>query len=273
MRNLGTWFLDSRWFGPLVSFVAVALSVLINVDYSGLQTKHPSWAGILGILGVAVPVFLVMAALIQAALEAGRKVREPTINQLQAQLSDYRSQTEEFGNDITNVFDGLLLQFSHRLELQQNDQVRISLYIHDNEADRFIPCGRYSPNPAYRGRGRTSYPGNEGCIAKGWLNSWHFENDIPADRAERRRYEKESYGISKAVSEKLKMQSRLYAVKRIEYENQALGVIVVEAEEPNRFEQVPLQSVLTDHSDTIGAVVKRLRGYIPNPATAEAKGL
>ncbi len=270
---MGNWFLDSRWFGPLVSFAAVVLSFLINFNYSDLQVKHPSWAGILGILGFVVPALLIFSAFVQAALEAGRKVREPTLNQLLTQLADYRSQTEDFGNDITNVFDGLLLQFSHRLELQQNDQVRISLYIHDSVADRFIPCGRYSPNPAYRGRGRTSYPGNEGCIAKGWLTSWHFENDIPADKADRRKYEKESYGIPKAVSEKLKMQSRLYAVKRIEYENQQLGVIVVEAEEPNRFDQVPLQSVLTEHSDTIGAVVKRLRGYIPNPATAEAKGL
>ena len=160
-----------------------------------------------------------------------------------------------------------------RLHRNRHDQVRVSIYVHDAARRRFIPCGRYSPNPKYTKPGRTHYPDDEGCIGKGWERGWHFDNDFPLEKVARRRYDKDSYGLTRRVADSIKMQSRVYAVKRISHGDEALAVVVVEAIDHDRFDQIQLQNALDEHNDNIASMVKRLRKYIPDPGGAEAVGL
>lgn len=254
--------------------VAVLISsVFVTYDFGQAEKAYPQWSGFLGLVSWLLFWTLVGAAATELAVSIGRSMREPTMQGLQKDLQEAQNQVGEIGSVIRHVFDGLLYNFGKRLDLKQDDQVRISIYVHDQSRRRFVPCGRYSPNPNLTKPGRTHYPDDEGCIGKGWNHGWHFDNDIPAEKQERRRYEKDSYGLPRTVAESIKMQSRLYAVKRITNGEEALAVVVVEALTTDRFEQIALQDALDEHNDTIAGMVKRLRNYIPDPSNAGDNGL
>ncbi|NSY16162.1 hypothetical protein G6K99_02285 [Neorhizobium sp. AL 9.2.2] len=265
--------LDRRWISPVLTAIVVLSSFFAAYDFEAAQRRFPEWAGGLGILGSSLMWILVGSALFELALSIGRASRERTMSALAASLDEANSQIDEIGSAIRQFFDGMLFSFSKRLNLTQDDQVRISIYIHDTENKRFIPCGRYSPNPNFTKPGRTHYRDDEGCIGKGWDHGWHFDNDFPADKPARRKYEKESYGVQRAIADNIKMQSRLYAVKRISHGEEALAVVVVEALDSVRFEQIFLQAAMDEHNDNFASMVRSLRNYIPNPSHAEESGL
>lgn len=273
LRRFWNRLLDCRWISPPLTAAILFSSVFVTYDFSQAQKAHPDWSGALGLIGPLLFFTLVFCAAVELILSIGRSARERTMQSLQKSLDDASSQITEIGSSIRQLFDGMLYTFSKRVDLRQDDQVRISIYVHDQDRKRFIPCGRYSPNPNLTKPGRTHYPDNEGCIGKGWDHGWHFDNDFPTDKPGRRKYEKESYGLGRTVAESLKMQSRLYAVKRINHGDEALAVIVVEALDHDRFEQVALQNALDEHNDNFASMVRTLRSYIPNPSSAGDSGL
>lgn len=271
---LWNWLLDRRFLNPVLSFIILLTCAFVTYDFKALQQRYPGWSGLLGFAPSALFGALLFCAFCQLFLSIGHSYREKKLACLRSELATAQLQISEVGNTIRQFFDGILLSFSQKLDLMQNDQVRISIYVHDDRQGSFIPCGRYSPNPRLMSPGRTYYPTGQGCIGKGWDHGWHFDNEIPLDRQARRRYEKESYGLPKAVVDGLKMQSRLYAVKRItEGNGKHLGVVVVEALDAARFQQVPLQSILDENNDMFARMIRSFREYIPNPSIAEDSGL
>ncbi|MCY1233742.1 hypothetical protein D9M68_354190 [compost metagenome] len=272
--RIWNWLLDRKWLSPFFTVIILLSSVFVTYDFEPLQKKYLAWSGALGLASTLLFWTLIISAVSELALAIGRNLREKSMNDLKQSLEEANNRVGEIGSVIRQLFDGMLYTFSKRLQLSHEDQVRISIYVHDAQRKRFIPCGRYSPNPNLTGPGRTYYPDSEGCIGKGWDHGWHFDNDFPEDKAQRRKYEKESYGVSRNVADGIKMQSRLYAVKRISEGNgKVLAVIVVEALRPDRFEQIALQDALDEHNDNIASMIRNLREYIPNPSSAEDSGL
>lgn len=277
LSNLWHWWWDfsARWLQPSLGFVALVSGTLISFDFADLRSRYPRWAGLFDVLdsGFFFWAFII-SALSAFAIGLGLSRREKTMAELRASVRKQRSEVDEIGNNIINVFDGLLLNLGRKLGLQQGDQVRISLYVHDPEHRRFIPCGRYSPNPTLGGPGRTSYPDDQGCIFEGWKKGWHFDNTVPSSGVPRRTYNKNNYNIPDAVNATLRMASSLYAVKRLDNAlGQAVAVLVVEATESNHFSSEQLQASLEGVADDFSRMVHTLRGYIPNPSKAAESGL
>ena len=94
-------------------------------------------------------------------------------------LQNVKDVFDNYLQNVKDVFDNYLHRLSLKLEFGKNNHnnERATIYLHDS-VSHFIPFGRFSANPKYCKKGRTQYPDNEGCIAKGWENSWHFDNNL-----------------------------------------------------------------------------------------------
>lgn len=108
---------------------------------------------------------------------------------------------------------------------------RVSMYLHKN--NEFVLIGRYSNNPMFNVKSRSTYPDNEGLIARGWKEDICILHGIPEYRGKGQQYFSKvnsSHPISYETVKKLKMKSRSFYIKRINNEDSRLphGIIVVE---------------------------------------------
>jgi hypothetical protein len=266
-----------RHIAPWVSCIAVLSGAFLTYDFRNLAKQHSDWSGFFHVLsdGFLFWTFLV-TAILTALSSWGMSVRQKSYNSLKTELAVTKEAVQKMGDSTTFVFEGLLLNLSRKLSFPQNDQTRLSLYIHYPEHDYFVPCGRYSPNPKFRKPGRTSYPDNEGCIAKGWQNGWHFDNNFPETKKQKdyRAYCSKQYNIPDDVYNRIRMKSRVYAVKRLDDNlGNQLGLLVIEALEHDRFEEQTLLQNLNGVADDFAGLIRTLRNYIPNPNDATVRGL
>ncbi len=172
------------------------------------------------------------------------------------------------------MFDGLLLNLSKKLDFKQGDQARISIYVHEISEGRFIPCGRYAPNPELRKSGRTSFPDTQGCIAKGWQNGWHFDDSFPDTTSRHQNYCYSNYAIPKNTHDDLKMRSLVYAVMRLDDSSgYPLAVMVIESEKADQFDANQLQTDLEGVANDFSQMISTLRQHIPSPSDAADRGL
>lgn len=288
----------TRWLQPFVAFAALLSGGFLTYNFESLKERYPNWHGPLETIESNLPTAFVITAVtsflltilvswktkrlsaMQKAVEKSKKETEDLKKSSDAEIDDlrdkYAQQTEELSNVIVILCDGLMLNLANKLELEQNSQVRLSLYVHDSKRRVFIPCGRYSRNPTYARPGRTSYPDNQGCIEKGWSNGWHFDNQVPGESqpVRRREYNLRNYNMPHEVTDNMKMKSMLYAVKRLDtYEDNQIAVIVVEALDPNAFTKDKLHDTLQGSVIDYARVIRDLRAYVPNPETARESGL
>lgn len=269
-------FLDfaGRWLQPLAAFITLVSGTFLTFDYTAWRQEAPRWPGLIDLLENNMAWLFFGSAGLSLLIGFGQALRERTVGELQREIANHRGEIDAIGNSIVILFDGLLLNLGTKLAVQQQSQVRMSLYVHDPKGKRFIPCGRHSPNPVYAGPGRTSYPDNEGCIAEGWKKGWHFDNQVPDGVKERKAHHRKTYGISDATQASLKMPSTLYGVRRLDDGmGRSVGLIVVEATMSTEFEEAALHARLDEVADDFARTVHTLRNYIPDPADAAAKGL
>lgn len=261
------------WAAPVLSALVILASAFLTYDFSSLRETYPNWDRQFEILQNSIPFVLFISAGLSLVFSLLYLPCRPTIKNLLKDLDDIKSKNELVGENIKNVFDGYLYQLSKKLDFGSNQSncERVTIYIHDR-ISHFIPFGRFSANPAYRGPGRTQYPDSQGCIAKGWQNGWHFENRL----GENRTYEKnnrEKYDINKEILDTIKMKSKLYAVKRIDGENgDQLAVIVVESLTAGRFDEQDLKMKVEQEEGYIAELIAKLKDHIPSLGNARQRG-
>lgn len=274
--------MTSRWdkfvdilavFQPFLAFIALVSGAIMSFDYKEMRLEYPRWPGLFDALESSNVFWLfIISSGLGLLLGLILSRREKTLVKLKTELQKQQDEKGEIGNNIIILFDGLLLNLSRKLDVARGVDFRISLYVHDAEKKRFIPCGRYSPNPTLSSPGRTSYPDDQGCIAEGWKRAWHFDNEVPPSGRQRKDYNQKHYGVPDIVQ--ARMQSCLYAVRRLD---DALGtpvaVLVVEATNSNQFEHDVIRGKLDEVADDFARMVHNLKSFIPNPANAAESGL
>jgi hypothetical protein len=175
------------------------------------------------------------------------------------------------GESLRTLCDGLMTDLSSKLGIAPKDESRVSLYIHDSDSS-FVLLGRYSPNPLLRKPGRTSYPDDQGCIAKGWQLGWWFENGL-GNGASYTRNTENRYGIPAAEIPRFAMKSKLFGVHRIDHAGDPLAVIVVESMREDRFPSAPLEATLKQFVHDYAPIIRAFRDYAPRPSIAKRSGL
>ncbi len=266
---------STRHLAPWASFSALISGGLVTYDFASLKPRYPSWPGLFDVLdsGFFVIVFLV-SAVFAAALAWISAKHQKSISDVQGEIEETRDQIAEIGNNIRFLFDGLLLNLSKKLDFKQEDQARISIYVHENSEGRFIPCGRYSPNPVLRKPGRTAYPDNQGCIAKGWRSGWHYDDQFPETNSKHQSYCGSNYDIPRDTHRNLKMRSRVFAAMRlVDTSGAPLAVMVVESENATQFDPNKLQSDMESIASDFSQMISTLRQHIPSPSDASDRGL
>ena len=266
----------SLWGQPAVSAIALISGSLLTYDFERLRESHEDWAGpISAVEGAILPIF-VFSALLSLIISILLRGRSKTIRSLTNKLQMRDAEVGEIGNVIVFLCDGLLLNLANKLNLSQGAQVRLSLYLHDEPRSAFIPCGRYSRNPAYNRPGRTHYPDSQGCIERGWRHGWHFDNQVPpaSQASARRTYNLRNYNVPEHVTDQIEMKSTLYAIKRLDnHDGRAIAVLVVESTDKDLFTEDELRDTLEGSASDYARVIHALRSYVPNPVTAADKGL
>lgn len=275
MKRIWNFLLDKaqRTVSPWLSLLILISGPFVAYDFSAAAQRNPAWRGLFDFLGAgALLTLFLIAGAIQAIVSFGLSRRDPTMQEYKEKIIEYEGQLSEVGNNIRNVFDGLLFNLAKKIDISPVD--RISIYIHDNENQVFIPCGRYSQNAVLARPGRTYYPENEGCISKGWENGWHFDNSFPITNGKRRQYESANYGLDEWVVARMRMQSNLYAVLRLDNSmGEYLAVLVVESTSADRFDEADLREKLDGAKQDFARMIGVLRAHIPNPLRAQESGL
>ena len=204
-----------------------------------------------------------------------RKLMEPSIKARKEEVASQRSKLDQISLNIHQLFDGKMLGLSQAFAFESATKARLSLYINDEDEERFVPCGRYSPDPTLKRKGRTSFPHREGCIWKAWENGYHFDNAIPNDTdGNFSAYQNKHYDVPIGTSRSLKMRPALIAGHRIPGQNgDVLGVVIFEALDSNGFANVSVKPLLEDASQDLSIMVQALWDYIPKPSDAEEAGL
>ncbi len=281
MKKVISWFgicaLDCllRLLNPWSGFIALISGALVTYDFTELRQDFPNWPGLFNMLESNILFWVFIASASVSAISSWIMTRrQKTFKALQCEIDESREQIGEIGNNIKFLFDGLLLNLSKKLSFKQGDQARISIYVHEESDGKFIPCGRYSPNPELRKPGRTSYPDGQGCIAKGWQNGWHYDNSFPETRTRHQNHCHSQYGIPKPVHDNMKMHSLVYAVLRLDDPlGNPLAVMVVESEKADQFDANQLQADMESVAADFSQMISTLRQHIPSPTDATERGL
>jgi hypothetical protein len=189
---------------------------------------------------------------------------------LSPKLANMEQSMALIGANFRTFCDGLMADLCAKLSVSREEVTRASLYIHQGTS--FVLCGRYSPDPVLRQPGRPSYPDDQGCIASGWRNSWHFENDMGVSDEQYRTKSMERYNIDTETLKTIPMKSLFFAVKRIDDGRECVGLVVVESTRQDRFDEGTIKADLEKFEDDFSRIIGAFKDYAPSPSTAAAEG-
>lgn len=239
------------------------------------EEKYPNFSWFLNLLSEKW-IIIILASSISAIflLSLNNKLREKSYNRLKGDLVEARTQLDQVGDNIYNMFDGVMLSLSEKFGFTKSTKARLSLYINDPENGRFVPCGRYSPDPTLRSKGRSSFSHGQGCIWRCWENDFHYDSKIPTTRVAFDKYQFREYQIPQETCEGLKMRPKLIAGKRIDDAlDQPVAVIIFEAKNSEEFLERDVQDLLQKACKDLARLILTFKEYIPIPSDAEDLGL
>lgn len=264
-----------RWIDILSSITVAALIFCVEHDFETAKKESPEWEALWNILDSdKLVLLLIIAAFASVLTSIITSARQPKIKTLNETVLALEEEADKIGENIHNLFEGILLNLSKKLVFTQNGTERVTLYIHKNSHGCFVPCGRYSNNPLFQKKGRTRFDDDQGCISKGWQTGWHFDNKIPTGKPLAANYNNKNYGIPVDTASSLTMQSKLLAVKRIDgLEGRPVAVLVIESTNKAAFAENDLVAKLNGVSSEYGRMVQILERHIPSPQDAADKGL
>jgi hypothetical protein len=253
--------------------VLITISSSITVSVTTSATINNSWAFFSGTPLGALGVLFVWAIY----KDIKTKERYSDIVDDNERL---RKKINGIEKDLSHYTEGYILSLANVLEFgkQKSNTDRITLYHHDNDGEFFIPVERFSYNTRYTKKGRSTYPDDEGCIAKAWQHGEYFENDLPLFENNPQQYverQHKQHGLDKDVAQGLTMKSRLYYGWQIRSVNgnQPLAVIIVESTEPDRWTENELSVFFRKRKRELCEFIDRFKQHLPEISAASKRGL
>lgn len=270
LSDMGLWIDDK---GGLV--LLSLLTGLTTLYWKADPNKFPNFGWVLKLFSekwiIVVLAFSIGSIFV---LSLNKKLREKSIKNLKSELAETRVQLEQVGDNIYNMFDGVMLSLSQKFEFNKATKARLSLYVNDPEKERFVPCGRYSPDPTLRSKGRSSFSHRQGCIWRCWENDFHYDDNMPTGKKTFPAYQAKTYDIPPETCDSLKMRPKLIAGKRIDDAwDQAIAVVILEAMTPRDFPEELVKRHLNGACTDLARLILTFKEYIPIPSDAEDIGL
>ena len=239
----------------------IALTAVSTVCFTIAGTtgfKEPSW------LGVSSGVYWIIGGVVAAgtlvygevkffkpsygelvrALDGKNRELEAQTGVFEAAQADTQRQLQEaldgHRGDLQMVLDSLVTQLLEYVCKGATD-CRISAY--SVEGSEFLLLSRCSRNPQIEQRGRDSYPLTEGNIGQAWAKEWALQDHESTDRGEWEEALVDANLFSEETASALTMQSRSIYAQRIDRGAEKIGMVVLECENPGRFNRNTLKLV------------------------------
>lgn len=231
-----------------------------------VKSQWPERTGLYFLITEYIPLIFIMLFLASLIFAIMGVIANKPFSKIKRENDQLKNQLEIISDNVEAVVNGLLLQLSNKLILASGEDSRITIYIHNGDR-HFISFGRFSPNTAFRTKGRQMLPDNQGCVGKAWSNAWCYEGSL--DYKQARKY----YSITKDMWKQMRMKSKMYAAKRIDSNNrQPLALIVFESCIPNRFLENQIKNHLDNEEPYLASVIECLKEHIPDPSSASNRG-
>jgi|GEM_PF-3488327 len=196
---------------------------------------------------------------------------EPRVKSLREKNKKLTEQLSIIITNTENLFNGYLYTFyTDKIVFKHNIEDRLTIYIHDEKKQYFIPCGRYSPSPVYAKKGRPSYPENEGIIGEVWLSGWHYKRYATAKEA--REDSLKTYNMPRNTYKNLKLQALFFAGLRVSHDNTNYGLVMFESTDTNRYQEQEIKKILEEQVPYLCSLIQGLKPYIPKPQDATEEG-
>ena len=262
-------FVDNYYFilNPVLIFLTTLTSALLKYQPSiEFIKEHPIRYDILSYFIGNYPLFIIFVMLILFVTIIDN-INRKTIKKLEKENENNIYIIEKITENIRGLFDGFLYKFAIK-KANFTEKERVSLYIYDDNENKFILFGRYAINHKYTKSNRPFYIGNSGCISKSLEKKWHFDNQFPSNTDDWLTYNQNNYNILKKEAKKMKMKSRLYAALRIDKDNQPLAIILVESEDKTKYTEKQIHKILLDQENYLVEIISALENYIPKPSNA-----
>lgn len=187
----------------------------------------------LGILGEAsaplVIGFFVVGVCLTAASGVINVVRRRRWFSLMQERTAAIDRSSSRTRSIQRIFDGMLIALAREMAISLGN-ARASLYIQVDQG--LVLISRVSDHPAWRERGRSAYPLDQGAIGAAWTKSRSVQVDLPVDRDEWNN-RMVDFGIPYEVAQGLTMQSLSIAARRIDtiaVKPNPVAIVVIEGE-------------------------------------------
>jgi len=207
-------------FGGFSALVA-GIVILIPSLFNGGPSNHPPWWW--ACLTVAV-VLMVVSFVYEIRLSPSRE-------ELLADADRFRRQRERWEQELREALEVVSRRILEDAGSKSSCS-RFSVYYHCDRC--FVRVCRVSGNPDLGRPGRSSYPDDQGIIAKVWREEAVTVTNMPSDREGWVSACVEDYGMKRSEAQNVaeRMQSLSVVGRRINYDHRPIGVILLESTEP-----------------------------------------
>ena len=241
-----------RWGIPILSAIVASHSIFSNTIDKWKET-YPQfdflWYHIDGICLLGICIICVLSLIDACFLK-------PNIKKLQEENKSLTNENNFLSNQVRNTLKGYVTLIPNKL-LKFSDKERINIYLFHKNADLFTLEARFCANPEHNKIKNKQYLLKKGCIYKGWMKGNFFDNKFPVSKKEYYKYVKDNYQIYRKELDGISKQSRMYYVMRIDDNNQdPLGVLVLESENPNYMNFQELNNIFMQEKEFLYHILK-----------------
>lgn len=200
--------------------------------------------------------------------------KQNRLSTLENKIGELESEQESVLHDLGAVIRGYLWGIVENLNFGPDD--RVTLYSHEAKIQSFIPLERISLNPIFNKKSRTSYPDNEGYIAKAWQEGFAFEENLPSFDTAKKKYINKAKQVNfpESLHSVVRMKSRLYFGWRItDSKNEIpLAVLMIESLAPDRWTKEELEKYFLQEKKKFCNIFERVHKNLPEYSEAREKG-
>ena len=260
----------NKFLTPIFSGLGFACALAWQFELpSWLLDSYPNRTGLYEIIIYLIPRLGVGFYFLSSICSFMGIFTKKTVGRLEKEVAEKQDKLDILAQNIQSLLTGTLVLLSQKIEFEKGEKSRLTIYIH-NGSNGFTCFARFSYNPEFQKKRRSTLPDNQGCISNAWRYDWCYEGNLDGSRA------KKCYNISKKEYSSMRMKSVFYAVKKISTQDNKktpLAVIVFESETRNRLSEESIKSIMGTQEPYFADIISSLKDYIPHSSDLRKEGL
>ena len=215
--------------------------------------------------GLIFIVFFIFCVIINLVIKMAKEQNKKKNQELEVQ-------NEKLHKIFINVPKYYIRYIYEKLDLSENE--RFTLYQLSDDKKNLVNLARHSKNASFNEKGRSKYPKNKGvigiCFNKGFYKVSRSLKEKEEKTWINNHYRQ--YSINVQILKKIKMKSIFYLGKRVEKDNEHLGVVLFES--VKELEDSNIKKINKELESSLSFFSNILSNYndLPDINNAEKKG-